>query len=389
MQLKIKKEFKELIPDLSAEEFKQLEDNCINDGIRDKLIIWEDYIIDGHNRFEIAGKHNLKFQTEEIAFDNEDEAKIFIINLQLGRRNLVEFVKIELMQKRKEILLKVGKEKQREAGKLYGENHKQEVLSIIDKTSHNTREKLSKELKISSGKLAQAEIVIKKATPEVKQKLRAGEISINNAYQDIKKNEKREEVYKKEISYKENIKEVTEFDVDIFTTDKKFNIVYADPCWQYWEGGEKNQSLHYPTMTIQEIKDLPIEKISDENCILFIWVTYPILIEALEVIKCWGFKYSTCGFVWVKKNKVADSYFFGNGAWTRANTELCLIATKGSITRIDASISQIIDEKIMGHSEKPKCIRDLILRLVGNLPRIELFSRNNNEDGWFNWGNNI
>ena len=380
MQLKIKKEFKELIPDLSAEEFKQLEDNCINDGIRDKLIIWEDYIIDGHNRFEIAGKHNLKFQTEEIAFDNEDEAKIFIINLQLGRRNLVEFVKIELMQKRKEILMKKGKEKMSEGGK---------GMSIIDRPSHSTRKQLSKELKISSGKLAQAEIVIKKATPEVKQKLRAGEISINNAYQDIKKNEKRNEVYKKEISYKENIKEVTEFDVDIFTTDKKFNIVYADPCWQYWEGGEKNQSLHYPTMTIQEIKDLPIEKISDDNCILFIWVTYPILIEALEVIKCWGFKYSTCGFVWVKKNKVADSYFFGNGAWTRANTELCLIATKGSITRIDASISQIIDEKIMGHSEKPKCIRDLILRLVGNLPRIELFSRNNNKDGWFNWGNNI
>ena len=380
MQLKIKKEFKELIPDLSAEEFKQLEDNCINDGIRDKLIIWEDYIIDGHNRFEIAGKHNLKFQTEEIAFDNEDEAKIFIINLQLGRRNLVEFVKIELMQKRKEILMKKGKEKMSEGGK---------GMSIIDRPSHSTRKQLSTELKISSGKLAQAEIVIKQATPEVKQKLRSGELSINNAYQDIKKNEKRNEVYKKEISYKENIKEVTEFYVDIFTTDKKFNIVYADPCWQYWEGGEKNQSLHYPTMTIQEIKDLPIEKISDDNCILFIWVTYPILIEALEVIKCWGFKYSTCGFVWVKKNKVADSYFFGNGAWTRANTELCLIATKGSITRIDASISQIIDEKIMGHSEKPKCIRDLILRLVGNLPRIELFSRNNNKDGWFNWGNNI
>ena len=190
MQLKIKKEFKELIPDLSAEEFKQLEDNCINDGIRDKLIIWEDYIIDGHNRFEIAGKHNLKFQTEEIAFDNEDEAKIFIINLQLGRRNLVGFVKIELMQERKEILLKKGKEKMSEGGK---------GLSIIGEPSHNTQKQLAKELKIGTNKLAQAEIVIKKATPEVKQKLRSGEISINNAYQDIKKNEKRNEVYKKEI----------------------------------------------------------------------------------------------------------------------------------------------------------------------------------------------
>lgn len=190
MQLKIRKEFKELIPALSSEEYQQLEDNCIKDGIRDKIIIWDGYIVDGHNRYEIANKHNLKFQTEEIAFEDEDAVKVFVINLQLGRRNLVEFVKIELMQKRKEILLKIGKENLTVAtgGK------KSLTLSTNDKVKHNTQKQLAKELKISSGKLAQAEIVIKKASPQVKEKLRAGEISINNAYQDIKKEEKKENI---------------------------------------------------------------------------------------------------------------------------------------------------------------------------------------------------
>jgi len=100
--LKIKKEFQDLIPPLNSEEYSQLEKNCIEDGIRDKIIIWDDYIVDGHNRFNIAEKHNLKYETEEIALDNEEDVKVFIINLQLGRRNLVEFVKIELLQIRKE-----------------------------------------------------------------------------------------------------------------------------------------------------------------------------------------------------------------------------------------------------------------------------------------------
>ena len=204
-----------------------------------------------------------------------------------------------------------------------------------------------------------------------------------------RKEEKKAIVAEKEAEYVAKIAETTIFDVDIFNTDKKFNIIYADPAWSYWEGGEKNQSMHYKTMGIDDIKNLPVSDIADENAILFIWVTYPILQEAFEVIKSWGFKYSTCGFAWVKKNKVSESWFFGNGAWTRANTELCLIATRGTVTRLDASISQVLDDRIMEHSQKPERVRELITRLVGKLPRIELFSRNTKNDGWFNWGNGI
>lgn len=174
--------------------------------------------------------------------------------------------------------------------------------------------------------------------------------------------------------------------IDIATTDKKYNIIYADPPWRYWEGGDKNQSLHYTTMTIDEICDLPVRNIADDDCVLFLWVTYPILNEAFRVIESWGFKYSTAAFVWVKKNKHQDTPFFGNGAWTRANTELCLLATKGSITRLDATISQVVESPIEEHSKKPDIVRDLITRLVGELPRVELFCRNP-ADGWDVWGN--
>lgn len=206
----------------------------------------------------------------------------------------------------------------------------------------------------------------------------------------VRKKRKRKIVNDRESQYKEEIKSINNFNINIYETDKKFNIIYADPAWQYWEGGDKNQSLHYHTMTIDAIGRLPIKKIADENCILFLWVTFPILEDCFKVINAWGFKYSTCGFVWVKRNKYSDTWFFGNGSWTRANSELCLIATKGSVTRINASISQIIDERIGEHSEKPVMVRKLITELVGELPRIELFSRyKDDKSGWFNWGNEL
>jgi N6-adenosine-specific RNA methylase IME4 len=166
----------------------------------------------------------------------------------------------------------------------------------------------------------------------------------------------------------------------------KYNIILADPPWQYWEGGEKNQSQHYNTMTLEEIKQLPVQNIAGDNCILFLWATFPYLKETIEVMETWGFKYSTVGFVWVKSLKDGDGFHFGCGSWTRANAEICLIGTKGSIDRKNASISQIIYEPIREHSRKPDSVREKIVQLVGALPRIELFARQITE-GWDVWGN--
>ena len=181
--------------------------------------------------------------------------------------------------------------------------------------------------------------------------------------------------------------------VDIFNTDKKYNIIYADPPWSFKtyssKGKEKKSAeCHYPCMKKEDIQNLPILQVCADDCILFLWVTFPCLEEGIELIKKWGFEYKTCGFTWVKRNRKSDSYFWGLGYWTRANAEICLIATKGKPKRVSKSVHQICDARIMEHSRKPSEIRDRIVQLCGDLPRIELFARQHS-DGWDCWGNEV
>lgn len=180
--------------------------------------------------------------------------------------------------------------------------------------------------------------------------------------------------------------------VDIYSTDRKYNIIYADPPWKYntWRDGEGTAEKHYPTMKVEEIVNMKdtIKKISEKDCILFLWVTFPCLLDGIRVIKEWGFRYKTCGFNWIKRNKVSDTWFFGLGHWTRANSEICLLAIKGTIKRKSNKVSQIIDTHIEEHSKKPSIVRDKIIELVGDLPRIELFARQTAQ-GRDSWGNEV
>lgn len=179
---------------------------------------------------------------------------------------------------------------------------------------------------------------------------------------------------------------------------KKYDIIYADPPWTFKtysdKGKEKSAENHYSCMTLQDIYDLPVQTLASENCTLFLWVTNPLLPEGLETIKRWGFTYKTVAFTWFKRNKKANSLFWGLGFWTRANTENCLLATRGKPTRINKGIHQVIDGfatehiyiPIREHSRKPDEVRDRIVALRGNLPRIELFARGKIPD-WDVWGN--
>ena len=172
--------------------------------------------------------------------------------------------------------------------------------------------------------------------------------------------------------------------------NKKYNIIYADPPWTFKTWSKKGgiKSPKYEVMTINDIKKLPIDNIADKDCVLFIWVTYPLLKEGLDTIKQWNFHYKTCGFSWIKKNKKTDSLFWGLGYWTRANNEICLLATKGKPKRISRSVHQVVIDKIREHSRKPDCVRDRIVELCGDLPRIELFAREKTK-GWDVWGNEV
>lgn len=177
--------------------------------------------------------------------------------------------------------------------------------------------------------------------------------------------------------------------VDIFNTDKKYNIIYADPPWKYNDKGCSGAAEKiYPTMTIKELVELPISEIAEKDCILFMWATYPKIQEALELIEKWGFTYKSIAFQWVKQNKSGNGFFFGLGRWTRGNTEPCLIATKGNPKRVSAKVGQLIFAPLRNHSQKPDEARTKITELVGDLPRIELFARQY-ADGWDCWGNEV
>lgn len=185
--------------------------------------------------------------------------------------------------------------------------------------------------------------------------------------------------------------------VDIYNTDKKYNIIYADPPWSYKDkrtdkkisGGAES---HYKTMKMTDIKEMgkTIQDISAEDCMLFMWATFPNLIEAIETIKAWGFTYKTLGFSWIKTNKNNGKPFFGIGFYTKSNCEVCLLAIKGkpSNLKVSDSISSCIISEKREHSRKPDEARERIEQLVGQVPKIELFARQTVE-GWDCWGNEV
>ncbi len=150
--------------------------------------------------------------------------------------------------------------------------------------------------------------------------------------------------------------------------ESKYNIIYADPPWEQWGGGNRGPEQHYDTWDVSDICALPVLGLTADNCILFLWTTSFNVQDALQVIKAWDFHYSCFGFVWVKSLRDETGFAFGCGSWTRANAEYCLIGKKGNVERKDATISQIVYAPREKHSRKPGIVRKKIVQLVGDLP---------------------
>ena len=187
--------------------------------------------------------------------------------------------------------------------------------------------------------------------------------------------------------------------------DKKYQVIYADPPWSYKVWSEDKKSAqgcakrYYDTMSIDDICNLPVKDIADKDCKLFMWATPPCLPEAFEVIKSWGFDYKTIAFTWIKLNKKGQSnamffspsdIFYGIGHWTASNTEIVLagLTPNGRLNRESKSISQVVLAPLRKHSQKPDIIKEYIVELCGDIPRIELFARQKT-DGWDVWGNEV
>lgn len=178
-----------------------------------------------------------------------------------------------------------------------------------------------------------------------------------------------------------------------------FGAILADPPWHFevWSldktGRCRHPSVHYNTMTIEQICALPVSELAADDCVLFIWITWPMLEHSIKTIEAWGFKYKTCAFSWMKADGRQVDLFDDaeitpdmlTGYWTRANSEVCLLATRGKPTRLNADVRQGIIAPRREHSRKPDCVHERIERLVAG-PYLELFARQS-RPGWTTWGN--
>jgi len=379
--LEIKEEFKKLIPALTAEEFKQLEANCLEEGIREKIITWNGFIIDGHNRYEIATRWNLDFQTESKRFKDESDVREWMINNQFGRRNLSNYQRSVLALQLGEVFSERAKEKQGKRSDLLVNSPKSEPI--------DTRKELAKVASVGEQTIARVKVIEAKANEETKAKLSTGEVSINQAYQEIKKEEKKEQQKVKKQEYEDRVETVTnnEFKVDIFNTENKFRVIYADPAWSYNDKQDTPQlggaAKHYDTMSVTEICSLPVNEISEKDSVLFLWVTSPLLEDAFTVIKSWGFKYKT-SFVW-------DKVKHNMGHYNSVRHEFLLIATKGSCTPDNKTLYDSVQsiERNDNHSEKPIEFLNIIDDIYNYGNKLEMFCRNIKKDKWYGWGNEI
>ncbi len=179
---------------------------------------------------------------------------------------------------------------------------------------------------------------------------------------------------------------------------KKYKVIYADPPWSYddkMSGHSFSLDHEYETQDLEWIKSLPVGGVADKDCCLFLWAVSPLLPEAIEVMEAWGFKYKTVAFVWSKMH--ASGIPVSNmGRWTMGNVEVCLLGTKGSPQRVSKDIKQLVVDTRTVHSKKPDEVRKRIVDLMGDIPRIEFFARNdggkdlfgeNVLDGWDVFGN--
>lgn len=172
---------------------------------------------------------------------------------------------------------------------------------------------------------------------------------------------------------------------------QRFSIIYADPPWAfqtYRKGGtSRSAEMHYPCMDLASIKAMPVAELAAEDCCLFMWASDPMLPQALEVMAAWGFTFKTVAFTWAKTT-ARGNWHFGGGYWTRCNPEMVLLGTRGAPKRASASVRQLVVAPVREHSRKPDDVRDRIVALCGDVPRLELFARSA-APGWTSWGNEV
>lgn len=240
MEIKINPKFRDKVPPLQPEEYNQLEENIVQYGCREPLVIWNNFIVDGHNRYEICTKHNIPFKTKEEQFESERDAIIFIIKNQLGRRNISAYQRAVLALEFEDIFAEKAKENLKLSGENFGKGlqNSAEPIKQID-----TRQEVAKLAGLSHDTIMRVKKIQEKATPEMKEQLTNKDKSINEVFKEIRS---MESIEQNEQDYLERFDDID----DRLITPYGENIFFLSTKFQNFPSSYKiiKKGDHYPTL---------------------------------------------------------------------------------------------------------------------------------------------
>jgi len=383
--MKIDHEIASLIPPIAEDEYRLLEESLLAEGCREPLVVWGDILLDGHNRFKICEDHGITYKTVQIELEDEEAARDWVINNQLGRRNLSPEAASYLR----------GKQYQREK-----KGHGGERRASVHNEHLKTADRLAEKYKVSpitirrDEQFTEALDTIEKIADDgekVKREIltREGPIS-RKSVEKIARIAKDDPDQAREVL--EGVRRgdtVRQANIQIKAEAIKnepapmpkgpFRVIVIDPPWRYDKqnmGENRRGEVPYPDMTIEDICGLPVPEIAHQDCILWLWSTNAHMPEAFKVINALGFKHKTI-LTWVKDR-------MGVGDWLRGITEHCILAVRGQPTITLSNETTVLQAPRREHSRKPDEFYDMVEELCPG-SKVELFAREK-RNGWMTWG---
>lgn len=345
-------EYANLFPMMSDAELNTLIDDMKSNGYDQSspIITYQGMILDGRNRYRAAAEASVSPSIEEY---KGNDPLAFVIRHNLNRRHLNEsqraVVASRLANMTREDVVKAG-------------GYARQQTANLQSAGKVSQDRAAEMLNVSPRSVATIKAV-ERAAPELIEKIERGEMSAHRAMREVKQNE-----YKNRPAAS--------------IPDNKYRVIYADPPWKYGNTMPDNfgeQADHYNLLSVSEIAALPIKELAEDNAVLFLWVTSPILEEAFEVVNAWGFKYKS-SFIWDKVKHVMGHY-------NSVRHEILLVCVRGSCQPdVKKLFDSVYSEERTEHSVKPNFFRDVIDTIYPNGKRIELFARCP-AAGWEVWGN--
>lgn len=383
-----------VFPMMNEDDYSSLKESIRKEGLLEPIWIYEEKIIDGRNRFKACLENGTPMRFRE--YEGEPNKLIdFVLGLNLSRRHLSP------SEKACAAVEALGYYENRARDRQLRGKKTIDLTEKIPEGHGEAREEVGKLFGVNAHYVSDAKR-IKNEDIAVFNKIREGRITVTDGKEIVKLPADQKELVL-QLLHDDASKRLRDIKIEVAQKvaskakplGGKYRIILCDPPWQYDNFQGKGTrygdvTAHYNTMSLEELKALPISEIADENsCALFLWTTYPKLPDAIEFLRYHSFEYVTVAFTWVKLNPSGKGYYSGMGFYTNSNAEIVLLGKKGKIQRVRNDIKQLIVTPVQEHSRKPHEVRERIVQLLGDLPRLEMFSRDKQIEGWSVWGDEV